>query len=50
MKLENGPPVDALIKLAKFYSVTTDYILDLEDLTRSIQQCGFYFKKRYTIL
>lgn len=25
------PPVDALIKLAKFYRVTTDYILDLED-------------------
>lgn len=24
-------PIDALIKLAKFYKVTTDYILGLED-------------------
>ena len=24
-------PIDALIKLAKFYKVTTDYILELED-------------------
>lgn len=31
---ENGKrqlSVDALIKLAKFYKVTTDYILELED-------------------
>ena len=31
---ENGKrqlPYDALIKLAKFYKVTTDYILGLED-------------------
>ena len=24
-------PIDSLIKLAKFYKVSTDYILDLED-------------------
>ena len=24
-------PIDVLIKLSKFYKVTTDYILDLED-------------------
>ncbi len=24
-------PIDVLIKLAKFYKTTTDYILDLED-------------------
>lgn len=24
-------PIDVLIKLAKFYKVTTDYILELED-------------------
>lgn len=24
-------PIDVLIKLAKYYEVTTDYILDLED-------------------
>ena len=24
-------PIDVLIKLAKFYQVTTDYILELED-------------------
>ena len=24
-------PIDVLIKLAKFYNTTTDYILDLED-------------------
>ncbi len=24
-------PIDTLIKLAKFYDVTTDYILELED-------------------
>ena len=24
-------PIDVLIKLAKFYKVSTDYILDLED-------------------
>ena len=24
-------PIDVLIKLAKFYQITTDYILDLED-------------------
>ena len=24
-------PIDSLIKLAKFYKVTTDYILELED-------------------
>lgn len=31
---ENGKrqlPIDALIRLAKFYKVTTDYILGLED-------------------